>query len=113
MTRGILSTCYANLLPGKLSVGKKGLEELRQLYVDFYQDKPFVWIASESPHTKQTYGSNFCIIYPTISPQTGKLIVISCIDNLVKGAAGQAIQNMNLMLGLPEVTGLQALPVYP
>jgi N-acetyl-gamma-glutamyl-phosphate reductase len=113
MTRGILSTCYANLLPGKLPEGKKGAEELRQLYVDFYKDKPFVWVADSSPHTKQTYGSNFCIVYPTISPQTGKVIVLSCIDNLVKGASGQAIQNMNLMLGLPEVTGLQALPVYP
>ena len=113
MTRGILSTCYATLTPGKLAAGKKGLEELKQLYTDFYKDKPFVWIAREPPHTKQTWGSNFCIIYPTISPQTGKLIVISCIDNLVKGAAGEAIQNMNLMLGLPEVTGLQALPVYP
>ena len=113
MTRGILSTCYASLLPGKLTWGKKGIEELRQLYSDFYQGKPFVRIADESPHTKQTWGSNFCIIYPTISPQSGKLIVISCIDNLVKGAAGQAIQNMNLMLGLPETAGLQALPVYP
>ncbi|MDP2919490.1 MAG: N-acetyl-gamma-glutamyl-phosphate reductase [Dehalococcoidia bacterium] len=113
MTRGILSTCYATLFPGKLAAGKKGVEELRQLYTDFYKDKPFVWIAADPPHTKQTYGSNFCTVYPTISPQTGKLIVISCIDNLVKGAAGQAIQNMNLMLGLPEVTGLQALPVYP
>lgn len=113
MTRGILSTCYATLLPGRLASGKKGLAELRQLYADFYQNKPFVWMANESPHTKQTWGSNYCIVYPTISPQTGKLIVISCIDNLVKGAAGQAIQNMNLMLGLPETAGLQALPVYP
>ena len=113
MTRGILSTCYATPLSGKLAGGKKGVEELRQLYSDFYKDKPFIRIANEPPHTKQTWGSNFCIIYPTISPQSGKIIVISCIDNLVKGAAGQAIQNMNLMLGIPETAGLQSLPVYP
>ena len=113
MTRGILSTCYATLLPGKFTSGKKGIEELHQLYSDFYQDKPFVRIADGAPHTKQTWGSNYCIIYPTMSLQTGKLIILSCIDNLVKGASGQAIQNMNLMLGLPETTGLQALPVYP
>ncbi|HXX59587.1 MAG TPA: N-acetyl-gamma-glutamyl-phosphate reductase [Dehalococcoidales bacterium] len=113
MTRGILSTCYADLLPGKLSAGKKGMEELRQIYVDFYKDSPFVWVADASPHTKQTYGSNYCIVYPTISPRSGKMILFSCIDNLVKGAAGEAIQNMNLMLGLPETTGLAALPVYP
>ena len=113
MTRGILTTCYATLASGKLTVDKKGQEELRQLYLDFYQDKPFVKIAEEPPHTKQTWGSNFCLIYPTIDQRTGRLIVISCIDNLVKGAAGQAIQNMNLMLGLHEVVGLQALAIYP
>lgn len=113
MTRGILSTCYANAVPGKISAGEKGIEELRQLYTDFYKSAPFVRIADEPPHTKQTWGSNYCIVYPTISLQTGKIIVISCIDNLVKGASGQAIQNMNLMLGLPETAGLQALPVYP
>jgi len=108
MTRGILTTCYATL-----SAGKKGQEELRQLYLDFYRGKPFVRIAEEPPHTKHTWGSNLCLIYPTIAPATGKLIVISCIDNLVKGAAGQAVQNMNLMLGLPEVSGLEAVAVYP
>jgi N-acetyl-gamma-glutamyl-phosphate reductase len=113
MTRGILSTCYADLLPGKVAAGKKGVEELRQLYADFYKGKPFVWLADEPPHTKQTWGSNYCLVYPTISPRSGKLIVLSCIDNLVKGAAGEAVQNMNLMLGLPETAGLAALPVYP
>lgn len=113
MTRGILSTCYATLVAGKIAGGKKGQEELRQLYRDFYKGKPFIRIAEEPPHTKHTWGSNFCIIYPTVAPATGKLVVISCIDNLVKGASGQAIQNMNLMLGLPEVTGLEALAIYP
>jgi N-acetyl-gamma-glutamyl-phosphate reductase len=108
MTRGILTTCYANLKSGKLKA-----EELRKLYLDFYQDAPFVRVVSSPPHTKHTLGSNLCLVYPTIDHRTGKLVVISAIDNLVKGAAGQAIQNMNLMLGLPEATGLQALSIFP
>ena len=113
MTRGILTTCYATLASGKVTADKGGEEELRQLYLDFYQDKPFVRIVEASPHTKHTWGSNLCFIYPTIDYRTGRLIVISCIDNLVKGGAGQAIQNMNLMLGLHEVVGLQAPAIYP
>jgi len=113
MTRGILTTCYAPLVSGKVAAGRKGKEELRELYLDFYQDEPFVKVVEFPPHTKHTWGNNLCFIYPTIDHRTGKLIVISCIDNLVKGAAGQAIQNMNLMLGLPEVTGLEALAIYP
>ncbi len=113
MTRGILTTGYATLSPGKVATGEKGKQELRDLYLDFYQDKPFVSVMESSPHTKHTWGSNLCLIHPTIDAGTGKLIVISCLDNLVKGAAGQAIQNMNLMLGLPETTGLEALAVYP
>jgi len=113
MTRGILTTCYAPLNPGKVATSKKGEEELRQLYLDFYKDDPFVNVIESSPHTKHTWGNNLCLIYPTIDQRTGKLIVISCIDNLVKGASGQAIQNMNLMLGFPEVTGLEALAIYP
>ncbi|MFC1897075.1 N-acetyl-gamma-glutamyl-phosphate reductase [Chloroflexota bacterium] len=113
MTRGILTTCYAPLLPGKVATGKKGEEELRQLYLDFYNDEPFTKIAESPPHTKNTWGNNSCLIYPTIDQRTGRLVVVSCIDNLVKGAAGQATQNMNLMLGLPETTGLEALSIYP
>jgi len=113
MTRGILSTCYAPLASGKIATDKKGIEELRQLYLDFYKGESFVKIVDSPPHTKHTRGSNLCLIYPTIDYRTGRLIVISCIDNLVKGAAGQAIQNMNLMLGLPETTGLEAMAIYP
>jgi len=113
MTRGILTTCYAPLSPGKIAADKKGKEELQHIYREFYKDEPFTKIVESPPHTKHTWGSNFCLIYPTIDHRTGRLIVVSCIDNLVKGAAGQAIQNMNLMLGLPEVTGLEALAVYP
>ncbi len=113
MTRGILTTCYAPLASGIISGGRKGEEEIRQLYLDFYRDEPFVKVVEAPPHTRHTSGSNLCLIYPTIDYRTGRLSIISCIDNLVKGAAGQAIQNMNLMLGFPEVTGLQALTVYP
>jgi len=113
MTRGILTTTYAPLLPGKIAAGKKGEQELGNIYLDFYKGEPFVRIVESPPHTKHTWGNNFCLIHPTIDHRTGKLIVISCLDNLVKGAAGQAIQNMNLMLGLPETTGLEALAIYP
>ena len=113
MTRGILSTCYAQPAPGKLSADKKGEEELRLIYQDFYKDEPFVKVVPFSPHTKHTWGNNTCFIHPLIDMRTGKIIVISCLDNLVKGAAGQAIQNMNLMLGLPEVAGLEAPAIFP
>ena len=113
MTRGILTTCYASPASGKVAAGKKAAEELRQLYLDFYKDEPFVKVVESPPHTKHTWGNNLCLIHPTIDPRTGRVIIISCLDNLVKGAAGQAVQNMNLMLGLPETTGLEALAIYP
>ncbi len=113
MTRGILTTAYANLLPGKLPKGDQAKKELMGLYQDFYRDKPFVRVTAYSPHTKHTWGNNLCFIHPTLDRSGEKLIVISAIDNLVKGAAGQAVQNMNLMLGLPETTGLEAPAVYP
>ncbi|HJX13149.1 MAG TPA: N-acetyl-gamma-glutamyl-phosphate reductase [Dehalococcoidales bacterium] len=108
MTRGILTTAYA-----PLTDGKKGQEELLTLYRDFYRESPFVRVVTAPPHTKHTWGSNYCHIHPTLDPRTGRLIVISVIDNLVKGAAGQAVQNMNLMLGLPETAGLEAAAIYP
>ena len=113
MTRGILTTAYASISPGKLAGGEKGREELNRLYQEFYRDKPFVRVTELPPHTKHTWGNNSCLVHPTIDYRGEKIVVISCIDNLVKGAAGQAIQNMNLMLGIPETTGLGALAVYP
>ncbi|MDO8567928.1 MAG: N-acetyl-gamma-glutamyl-phosphate reductase [Dehalococcoidales bacterium] len=113
MTRGILTTSYANLVPGKLPAGKAGEEELRRIYLDFYKGEPFTRVVDFLPHSKHTWGSNMCLVHPAIDHRTGRLIVISCIDNLVKGAAGQAIQNMNIMLGLPETSGLEALAIYP
>lgn len=112
MTRGILSSCYAKLT-NRFPANEKGKQELKRLYKEFYRDEPFTRVVDSPPQTKHTWGSNICLIYPTIDLRTGRLIVISCLDNLVKGAAGQAVQNMNLMLGLPETAGLEALPVYP
>ncbi|MND06118.1 N-acetyl-gamma-glutamyl-phosphate reductase [compost metagenome] len=65
------------------------------------------------PQTKQTWANNYCLMYPTVDERTGRLIIISCIDNLVKGAAGQAIQNMNVMSGFPEGLGIDMLAAYP
>lgn len=108
-----MTTAYAKLSPGKVTLGKKGKEELMSLYLDFYKNAPFVRVVDFSPHTKHTWGNNLCFIHPAIDPRKDTLIVISAIDNLVKGAAGQAIQNMNLMLGLPETMGLETLAIYP
>jgi N-acetyl-gamma-glutamyl-phosphate reductase len=112
MTRGMLSTCYATLIPAKVP-GKNFKEAIRQVYLDYYAGEAFVRVVDAPPHTKHTQGSNYCHIYPTYDPRTGKLIVISCLDNLGKGAAGQGVQNMNVMLGLPETTGLLSPALFP
>jgi len=109
MTRGIFSTCYAILVDRRRLTGNN----LKQLYREFYKHAPFVHITTTPPHTKHVRGTNLCLIYPTIDSRTGRLIVISCLDNLVKGGAGQAVQNMNLMFDLPETAGLEALAIYP
>ena len=109
MTRGILTTCYAKLA-GRRRLTISGLT---QIYREFYKHAPFVQITTRPPHTKHVWGTNFCLIHPTIDLRTGRLIVVSCLDNLVKGGAGQAVQNMNLMFDLPETTGLEALAIYP
>ena len=92
---------------------ERGVAELRHLYKDFYRGEPFTRVVEAPPQTKHTLGSNLCLIYPTLDLRTGRLVVISCLDNLVRGAAGQAIQNMNLMLGYPETSGLEGIAVYP
>ena len=90
-----------------------GKSALRDVYEQFYKDEPFVRVASAPPATKQTRGNNMCLVYPTVDIRTDRLVVVSVLDNLVKGAAGQAIQNMNLMMGLPEAMALDTLAVYP
>ncbi len=107
MTRGILATCYADLTTDLTT------EQARALYRDFYANEPFVRVTDTAPQTKHTTGTNVCLVHPVVDTRARRLIVISCLDNLVKGAAGQAIQNMNLMLGLPETTGLDRPALYP
>lgn len=113
MTRGILSSCYAKLKPGMLANGDRAKEELQEFYREFYKQRPFIRVTGKPPQTKYARGNNLCFIYPTVDLRTGRLIVISCLDNLVKGGAGQAVQNMNLMFKLPETAGLESLAIYP
>lgn len=103
ITRGMMATCYAKLTQ------LMDTDTLRELYTDFYTNHPFVVICNELPATKHTAGSNRCHIGIAVDTRLDRVTVVSCIDNLIKGAAGQAVQNMNLMLGLPEVAGLDTL----
>ena len=109
INRGILSTCYATLT--------KEISEadIRQIYDDFYNDKPFVGILPEGtwPHTKWVAGSNKCLLNLKVDMRNNRIVVASVIDNLIKGASGQAVQNMNIALGLEETTALETLTVYP
>lgn len=82
-------------------------------YADAYAATPCVRLATQPPHTKWTYGSNVCFVYPVVDAEAGRLVVVSALDNLIKGAAGQAIQCANLMYGLPEACGLPLEGVYP
>ncbi len=112
MTRGILSTSYVDLK--RDSAGRiPSADEIRALYKHYYEHEPFVHVVDQAPHTKWAYGSNHCFIYPTVDTRTSRLVVVACLDNLVKGASGQAIQNANLLYGLSETTGLSALGVHP
>ena len=108
MSRGIMATCYATL--AEQNVTNEGVTEI---YRSFYENEPFVQVTDFAPQTKYTTGSNMCLVFPVVDQKNGRLIVVSCLDNLVKGAAGQAVQNMNLMSGLPETEGLGQLPLYP
>ncbi|MGI2335848.1 MAG: N-acetyl-gamma-glutamyl-phosphate reductase [Dehalogenimonas sp.] len=107
VNRGILATCYAPL--NKIISDA----EIHQIYTRFYDQEQFVRVTTTPPHTRDITGTNMCLVHPVIDRRSGLLIVISCIDNLIKGAAGQAIQNMNLMLGIPEETALPKLAQYP
>lgn len=109
MTRGILSTIYASLDK------QQSVEELLSLYREFYAKEYFVRIhpPGQYPQTKWVYGSNFCDIGLAVDPRTNRVIVVSAIDNLVKGASGQAVQNMNILFDIPEKTGLDFAPVFP
>ena len=109
INRGILSTCYASL------TAQRSTEELVALYQEHYRNEPFVRVhpAGELPNVAYVRGSNYCNVGLVSDPRTGRVIVVSAIDNLLKGAASQAVQNMNLMLGFDEACGLQDLPLFP
>ena len=105
--RGILSTIYAR--PTEKIDNKK----LKELYASFYANAPFVRLREQEPSIKDVRGSNYCDLFVTYDERTNMIIVISVIDNLIKGAAGQAVQNMNIMLGLEEAKGLNLIPLNP
>ncbi len=110
MSRGILSTCYASLMDPK----SVKVEDLRNLYREFYTGSPFVNVLSSgTPGSKHALGGNFCHIGVEFDSRTGRAIIISAIDNLVKGMAGQAVQNMNVLFGLDQRTGLDFCSVWP
>ncbi len=109
MNRGILITAYASL---KETVT---YEEIKAVYDKYYQKEQFVRVLDKDicPQTKWVEGSNYVDVNFKIDPRTGRIIMMGAMDNLVKGAAGQAVQNMNLLFGLPENTGLNLVPVFP
>lgn len=109
MNRGILATEYATL--------KKAVtgEEVKAIYDKYYADEKFVRVLGEGvcPETKWIEGSNYVDIGFKLDPRTNRIVMMGAIDNLVKGAAGQAVQNMNLLFGLPESEGLELVPMFP
>ena len=109
MNRGILATEYATL--------KKDVtgEEIKAIYDKYYADEKFVRVLGEGvcPETKWVEGSNYVDIGFKLDPRTNRIVMMGAIDNLVKGAAGQAVQNMNLLFGLPESEGLELVPMFP
>jgi N-acetyl-gamma-glutamyl-phosphate reductase len=108
MTRGLLATAYA-----RPAVSDLGTASLLERYRAFYGDEPFVAVVDAPPATKATRGSNAAHVTVRFDERTGTVVAIGAIDNLVKGASGQALQSANLLLGLPEGTGLSVVGVYP
>ena len=109
MNRGILITAYASFTK------KVSYEEVKTVYDNYYKQEQFVRVLEKDvcPQTRWVEGSNFVDVNFKIDERTGRMIIMGAMDNMVKGAAGQAVQNMNLMFGLPENTGLKLVPVFP
>lgn len=109
MNRGILITAYASLLK------KYSYEEIKAAYDKYYSQEYFVRVLEKDvvPQTKWVEGSNFVDVNFKIDPRTNRVVMMGAMDNLVKGAAGQAVQNMNLLFGLPEQKGLKLVPMFP
>ncbi|HZP30425.1 MAG TPA: N-acetyl-gamma-glutamyl-phosphate reductase [Acidimicrobiia bacterium] len=108
MTRGILATCYARPATAGLTSAR-----LLDTYADYYNGEPFVIVGETPPATKATLGSNTCHVTVRYDDRTGTVLALGAIDNLVKGASGQAIQAANLVLGLPEAMGLPVTGLVP
>lgn len=109
VTRGIFITSYAR------SKKKLTQTELWENYQTFYQDMPFIRVQNKNvyPNLRQVIGSNFCDIGVAYNEVTSIITVVTVLDNLVKGAAGQAVHNLNHLVGWPETTGLNLVPIYP
>lgn len=107
MTRGILANCYT------AAIQQVTKSQLSEMYHEFYRDKPFVEVVDRPPQTKWAYGNNMVYVMPHLHERSGNLLLMAVEDNLGKGAAGQAIQNANLMCGFPEEQGLDIGAVYP
>jgi N-acetyl-gamma-glutamyl-phosphate reductase len=107
MTRGILSACHVR------PAGPVSQRELDVLYADAYAGEAFVHVVAGPPATKHVLGSNACRVHVRLDERTGRVLALGVIDNLVKGAAGQAIQAFNVVHGLPETAGLEQLPLAP
>ncbi len=107
MSRGILATCYAR--PTRVT----STEELLELYMSSYAEEPFVVVDERPPSTKSTFGSNTVHVSVRYDERTGWIVALAALDNLVKGASGQALQCANLMLGCDEASGLSRTGVYP
>lgn len=113
VSRGILSTCYA--APWGELATEHTTQKAHSILATRYENEPFVRVlpSGQLPSIKQVNGSNFCHIGVTVDQRTERVIVISALDNLIKGASGQAIQNMNLMCGFEETAGLQSAALFP
>lgn len=114
MNRGILATEYANLTK-KADGSYPTKEEIRAAYEKYYKAEKFVRVLDEGvcPETKWVEGSNYVDVNFVVDERTGRVVMMGALDNLVKGAAGQAVQNMNLLFGFPEATGLELVPMFP
>ncbi|MGA3056883.1 MAG: N-acetyl-gamma-glutamyl-phosphate reductase [Candidatus Limnocylindrales bacterium] len=107
MTRGILASCHVRTTRPVTQA------ELDALYGEAYRDEPFVQVVADPPATKHVFGSNLCRIWVRVDPRSGNVLALGVIDNLVKGAAGQAVQALNVLFGLPETAGLEQYPIAP
>src|SRR5437868_15429158 len=107
MNRGLIASCYAPLRSGKSATDVAGA------YAREYAEEPFVRVLDTYPATKATLGSNWCLVHALVDEETARLVAFAALDNLVKGAAGSALQNFNARFGYPETMGLEALPLWP